>query len=219
MTSALIKLTTLLARRCARLGALIRAVALIAISTLTISTPAAAHPHIWVTYRLVSQMSGKKLVALREKWIFGPEFPLASLLPAGDIPVTGSFSARATERLRAQAFASLASDGYFTHVFIDGKPVQMDAPQQFTAAIEKGRLTYSFAIRMAAPVPADQGQLVVGIWDDSFFVDATPVSADGGHGAVQFSPDARSCQASSYRDNRHAIYGGMVFPIAIRISC
>lgn len=208
----------LVRRRWARFGALIASV-LIAISTLATSTSAAAHPHIWVTYSLAAQMSGKKLVAIREKWIFGPEFPLASLLPATDIPVSGSFSAKATERLRSQAFASLASDGYFTHAFVDGKAVQLDAPQQFTAAIENGRLTYSFAIRMGMPAPADQGQLVVGIWDDSFFVDATPVSIDGGRGAVQFSPDARSCQASLYRDNRHAIYGGMVFPIAIRISC
>jgi ABC-type uncharacterized transport system substrate-binding protein len=178
---------------------------------------AAAHPHIWVTYDLVLQMSGNALVAVREQWVFGPEFPLASLLgPKATIPSSGPLDARATDQLRQQAFASLASDAYFTHGFADGKPIRFEPPQQFVASVENGRLAYSFLMRLTNPLDVSHNRVSVGVWDDSFFVDANPESI----GAIRFVGSAtKSCAANSYRDAQHAIYGGLMLPIAIRITC
>lgn len=183
---------------------------------VSISSPAVAHPHIWVTYDLTLQIAGTTVVALREKWRFGPEFPLSSLVKAGDIPANGAFSSKVTESLRQQAFSSLSSDGFFTHAFVNGLLVKFSAPEQFQAAMEGGRLTYTFLMKPAVPIDVSHAQVVVGVWDDSFFVDATPDAVNG----IRFVVGSgRSCRAATFRDSTHAIYGGTVYPVAIRITC
>jgi ABC-type uncharacterized transport system substrate-binding protein len=187
-----------------------------ALGFLMLHAAAYAHPHIWVTYNLALQLSGKTLVAIQEKWVFGPEFPLASLVEPSEIPRSGAFSPKAMAVLRQQAFASLASDGYFTHGFAGTSPLKFLPPEKFTAEMEGGRLTYRFLVRLAGPVDLAKGNVTLGVWDDSFFVDATPAQGD----AIVFDgTGGKACSASAFRDTVHSIYGGMVYPIAIRITC
>jgi ABC-type uncharacterized transport system substrate-binding protein len=77
------------------------------------------------------------------------------------------------------------------------------------------KLVYSFVLHPKAPVDVPAAPVEIGIWDDSFYVDVEPADTPG---AVSVSGDA-GCRAAIVTDKAHAIYGGLVTPETIKVSC
>ncbi|HTJ93376.1 MAG TPA: DUF1007 family protein, partial [Pararobbsia sp.] len=121
-----------------------------------------------------------------------------------------------TAIFKQQAFASLASVGYFNHLFVDGKLQRFVDPDDFHVSIDHGRIVYAFTLKLAAPVTLDGHEVALGIWDDSFFVAFAPQGQD----AVTLGPHAAStCTAKAFMDHDHPIFNGIVVPRATAISC
>jgi ABC-type uncharacterized transport system substrate-binding protein len=191
----------------------------VALSMLLAPLAALAHPHVWIDYAASAQLERGKLVAVREEWTFVRKFPFSLVGDFSDAPTSGPMDPKHTTLIYEQAFSSLKGANYFTHVFADGKPVTTGEAREFSVSIEDKHMVYRFLVPLTKPVDAKTAKLVVGVWDETFFVDFSakrntpPLTITGGDGATH------TCSAASFEDHDHPIFGGMVIPTASRISC
>ena len=178
--------------------------------------PARAHPHVWINYSMVAQTQGTVLVAMQQTWIFSKGFPFSLVGDFSGMPKSGPLNAGYTATFKAQAFSLLKSSDYFTHVFVDGKPVALGEARNFSVSIEQGHVVYRFLLPLGKPVDLKRGRVTLGVWDDTFFVDfegaAQPV-------LTLSAGSPGNCKAVAFEDRDHPIFGGSVFPQASRLSC
>ena len=179
------------------------------------ATPALAHPHVWVEYTAQLQMDGHAVIAIAQTWRFTKGFPV-QLAGIDSLPQDGPLDAKQTAIFKQHAFSSLANAGYFSHVFVDGKPQAFADPDDFRVSVDHGRIVYAFTLKLASRVNVDAHGIELGIWDDSFFVAYTPAPQD----AVTLGPQAAStCTITSFLDHDHPIFNGIVVPRASKIAC
>jgi ABC-type uncharacterized transport system substrate-binding protein len=179
---------------------------------------ACAHPHVWINYESVAHMHGTVLDAVQEKWTFAEGFPVAIVGDMTGMPKTGPAGPKYTEMFKEQAFSSLKGVTYFTHVFVDGKPARFGEAQNFSVAMVDGHIVYTFLLPLAGKVDVKHSNVQLGIWDETFFVDFQAPANKGP--VVSFDPAApQTCNAQSFEDHDHPIFGGNIFPLSVRLSC
>lgn len=199
-----------------------RRAALAALPLLLAAASAQAHPHVWVDYELTTLFDHGRITALRQDWSFDEDFTASVLSDVlkrhnGAAMVEGSFTPGETSRLQQTAFANLKNFGYFTHVWLAGKPVALAKEVTgFQARLSDSRLYYTFTLALNTPADPHAGPVSIGIWDDSYYVDVGPAKTAKprleGEGAA-------GCKSVLSEDHDHPIYFGSIFPYTIRITC
>ncbi|HVW50213.1 MAG TPA: DUF1007 family protein [Trinickia sp.] len=186
-----------------------------AFATWFVAAVANAHPHVWIKYAAAVQMRGASVVAIVETWRFTAGFPV-QLAGVDSLPDNGPVGPEQTKLFREQAFQSLAGAHYFNHLFVDGKPQPFRDPTDFRVSMVDGKIQYEFKLAVSPPVSVTGHQVDLGIWDDSFFVDYEPESAN----AVRLvGGPAAACTAKPFPDRAHPIFGGIVIPQSTALSC
>lgn len=188
---------------------------LLPMTLLPLSALCFAHPHVWVDYSAAAQLHGQKLVAVRETWTFSKGFPVSMVGDFSNMPKAGKLNDTYTAMFKVQAFSSLKGADYFTHVFLDGKPVSVSEAQDFSVSMEDGHVVYRFVVPLVQQIDIKHGKVTLGIYDESFFVDFSsnapmPVSLEGA---------AEQCTSAMFEDRDHPIFFGSIFPKASRLSC
>lgn len=145
--------------------------------------PACAHPHVWLDSVLTFAFDGDRLKGLHLTWSFD-EFFGTALIRRFDENRNGRFEPAENEKLQANAFVALKDYGYFIHLTIDGKPVPVQEVQGFQASVRSNQLVYDFNVALPTPVDPAASQVVISIYDESYFVEASldandPVRFDG----------------------------------------
>jgi ABC-type uncharacterized transport system substrate-binding protein len=171
---------------------------------------------VWINYSMVAQTQGTLLVAMQQTWTFSKGFPFSLVGDFSGMPKSGPLNADYTATFKAQAFSLLKSSDYFTHVFVDGKPVALGEARNFSVSIEQGHVVYRFLLPLGKPVDFKRERVTIGVWDNTFFVDF--------ESAVQpvltlSAGSPGNCKAVAFEDRDHPIFGGSVFPQASRLSC
>ena len=118
--------------------------------------------------------------------------------------------------LRDHAFANLAHYAYFTQVGAGANPVARGPARDYTAHLTGDALSYSFVTPLAVPADPRAAPLMIGVWDDSYYVDLEPTDPESA--AVTVQGDS-TCRAAIAEAKDHPIYFGTVIPLAIRIAC
>jgi ABC-type uncharacterized transport system substrate-binding protein len=184
---------------------------------LGIFTPhAGAHPHVWIAYSATAQMRGNTLIAVQETWTFSKGFPFSLVGDFSDAPTSGPLDAKHTAIVWKQTFAPLKGADYFTHVFVDGKPVGLADARDFSVAIENRQMVYRFVVPLAVPADVRRAAVEVGVWDETFFVDFEGVNA---HPLAVDAAAPKACRALTFEDRQHPIYYGTIFPVSSKLSC
>ncbi len=188
---------------------------LLPLTLLLMSVPGLAHPHVWVDYSAAAQVQGQKLVAVRETWTFSKGFPVAMVGDFSAMPKSGKLNDTYTAMFKVQAFSSLKGADYFTHVYVDGKPVRVAEARDFSVSMLDGHVVYSFIVPLLQQADIKRNHVTLGIYDESFFVDfsstaALPVTLEGATGP---------CTGTMFDDHDHPIFFGSVFPQVSRLSC
>lgn len=188
-------------------------------AVLTVAgTPAAeAHPHVWIDYELTVVFEKGLIVALTQEWSFDEDFSATVLRDvAGDKKPAKTLGPPEIAKIEKNAFSNLKNYGYFAHVFAGDDKVGTREATGFKARLDGAKLVYDFTVPLEHGVDAKSGEVTIGVWDDTYYVDVGPTESKPPHlegdGSV-------SCKAIIVTDHAHPIYFGAVFPKAVRVTC
>jgi ABC-type uncharacterized transport system substrate-binding protein len=179
------------------------------------SSPAGAHPHVWITAVTTFLFEGPRLVGLRHRWQFDELFS-SFVIDEHDVDGDGVFDPDELAGVREGAFSNLAEYGYFTHARIAGEAIELDEVLDFQASIDDGLLTYAFTLPLPEPIDPAGVSFAAGVYDPEYYVEVLLDPED----PVRFAGmEPGACIFDIREDADHPIYFGMVYPPVITLQC
>lgn len=177
--------------------------------------PVGAHPHVWIDAVVTFVFEDRQLVALRHHWTFD-EFFGSFVIEEHDVDGDGTFDAAEVSAIRDSAFSNLREFDYFTHVRIDGDELPLHEVSAFTARLEDGVLVYEFTMPLPAPLDPGESAFAASVYDVEYYVEVLLDQYD----PVRFEGiPSGGCAYEIREDTENPIYYGMVYPLAITLSC
>jgi ABC-type uncharacterized transport system substrate-binding protein len=152
-------------------------VALLALASLILgAASAAAHPHVWVTMKseLVYAPDGT-ITAVRHAWTFDEMFSVFATQGI-ETKKKGEYTREELDPLAKTNIESLKEFDYFTIAKADGKAAEFTDPKDYYLDFKESALTLYFTLPLKAPVKSKD--LVVEVYDPSYFVDFSMVEKD-----------------------------------------
>lgn len=142
-------------------------------SLFLLTTPALAHPHVWVTMKeeLLYSTDGA-LTGIRHAWTFDETFS-AFATQGLHAKTKGRFTREELQPLAQTNVELLKEYRYFTFARIDGKK-QKDAfgdPVDYWLEYNPAKTELTLHLTMPVRSPAAAKQLVIEVYDPEFFVD------------------------------------------------
>lgn len=177
------------------------------------ASPAAAHPHVWVTAKAELRFKEGKLTAIGLVWEFDELFG-DYVKQEYDENQDGKFDEKETIRVAKEAFASLKDVGFLTDLRVKGKQVELGRPYGLEVGLVEGFVRYRFLIPLTAPL-APSRDWSLALYDESSYVDvvlapddpASLIDAPAGC-AIDLAPDAKRAAG---------LFG--TAPVAISVRC
>jgi len=156
---------------------------------MALSSPALAHPHIWITAKaeIVFAPDGK-VTGVRHQWTFDEAYT-AYVTQGLDKNGDGKLTPEELQGLADENAAGLSEFAYFTTLKVKGKPQAFTDPREARMVTDNDRVTMSFLLPLKTPTPT-AGLLAMEIDDPTFFVyfslaDPSAVTlANAPHGCV-----------------------------------
>jgi ABC-type uncharacterized transport system substrate-binding protein len=187
---------------------------LVAIATLGLETQASAHPDIRIENRVTFIFADALVTAIEQLWRFDAGYS-RTLLDDYDADHDGLLSAAESRAIAAAILPNLAEVRYFTYVWLDGRDLGTLQPQDFSATVEAGRVTFRFVVPLPRPVEPTRQALRVEIYDRDYYAGIRLAEKD----PVRFqNPRGIVCEAR-IRDDRANAYFGYVYPQEITPWC
>jgi ABC-type uncharacterized transport system substrate-binding protein len=151
------------------------------------AAPALAHPHIFIDTRIEVILNDRnEATALRIGWTYDD---LYALLIFGDLALDpdGDGVLTPEEEVSLNGFDMQWIEGFEgdTYVVLDGKPLAISGPRDWTAAWEGGKLSSTHYRDLVTPVPVAEVPLVIQAYDPGYYVDHAilpPAVVTGGTG-------------------------------------
>lgn len=176
---------------------------------------AQAHPHVLIDSHAVLLFEAGKVVGLQMGWKFDPVYS-STLVQDYDADKSGTLSAKEIATLEKEAFQDTAQYSYFTYAQVDGKPVAWPKAESFKVLAFKDSLVYSFRLTLPQPVDPRRQALRFSTYEESYYIDIDFPD----DGAVKLTGDgAAGCRATLSPDLENKLYGGVVIPKKVEITC
>ena len=208
---------------------LLTCVAVAAAAILVGVNPTAAHPHVWVTAasELIYGPNGS-VTAIRHAWTFDDMFSTYALQGAGS-KKKGAYSREELAPLARTNVESLKEYDFFTFAKVGDQKQRFLAPTDYFLEYRDSALVLHFTLPFKTPIQSKQ--LVVEIFDPSYFVDFAlqkqdPVRLVGAPAsctaAIQRPSDgtagAQKLGEASFLNGNNNNYGAM-FANRITVDC
>jgi ABC-type uncharacterized transport system substrate-binding protein len=150
--------------------ALMRSVPFALLLALGLASPAAAHPHVFVTSKSEIVYDGKgSVTGVRQAWTFDEMF--SSFAVQGlDTNNDGALSREELQPLAQTNVESLKEYDYFTYAKLGGRALSFEPPVDYWLEQKDKVLTLHFFLPLAQPQAQAQKPLAVEIYDPSYFV-------------------------------------------------
>jgi ABC-type uncharacterized transport system substrate-binding protein len=193
------------------------------------ANPAQAHPHVWITAtsELMYAPDGS-VTGVRHAWTFDDMFTTYALQGI-ETKTKGAYSREELTPLAQTNVESLKEFAYFTFAKADGKKEKFEGPVDYYLEYKDSALTLHFTLPLKVPVKPKQ--LVVEVFDPSFFIDFTladknPIKLVGAPAACQMkferpndgSAGAQKIGEQNFLSGANANYGAM-FANKITVDC
>jgi ABC-type uncharacterized transport system substrate-binding protein len=138
-------------------------------AALAAPSPAAAHPHVWITAKSqILYAPDGTVTGVRHAWTFDDMFSTYAV--QGIEPkVKGTFSREELAPLAQTNVESLKEFGFFTFAKADGSKQRFLEPVDYFLDYKDGLLTLHFTLPTKTPFKARQ--LVLEVFDRAFFID------------------------------------------------
>ncbi len=173
---------------------LLRTMLLTLFGLVCASVPASAHPHVFVESSITLVFDDNGLAGFRERWLLDEMFT-AFLLGDFDTNANLEFESEESNALKSGAFDNLREFHYFTHILIEGKPCEIQEATSFSVKMSSdGRAIYEFFIPCPVKAESAPRQVIISIFDDTFYCDVTLVKEAIGaqnHDAFTLSPEIK----------------------------
>ncbi|MFD2262771.1 DUF1007 family protein [Lacibacterium aquatile] len=187
---------------------------IVTIAMLGFSTPAIAHPHVFIDAGMRLLVKDGKLEAVEVHWKWDEVYS-DSWIKDFDLDRDQKFNATETKKFVSEATAGLERFAEFIFLHdVKGTRHEFGGVDNFRLGIEKGSVTYDFRAKLKKPIAISGTALTVGAYDETFFISVSfPKDAKIGiEGAAQ-------CLARVIEDDQHLIYDGMVKPEVVELTC
>lgn len=142
--------------------------------TALASTPAVAHPHVFVDYAVTLVLVGGRLTGVRLTWTFDDLFS-GFILQEFDKDRNGVFSTSELQQIEAKHLSEFKRVGYYTTIDVNGNQVTVPEAREFRATIAKGLVTYEFTLPLAASL-ASTTAIEVSVDDPVYYIAYIPVA-------------------------------------------
>src|ERR1700675_1529710 len=132
-------------------------------------SPAAAHPHVWVTAasELIYAPDGS-ITSVRHAWTFDDMFSTYALQGVAT-KKKGIYTREDLAPLAQTNVESLKEYGFFTFAKVDGTRQRFLEPVDYFLEFKDGLLTLHFTLPAKTPFKAKQ--LVLEVFDKTYFID------------------------------------------------
>lgn len=189
----------------------------LALAVLALLAPglAQAHPHMLIDSHVILQFEDGRITALQMGWKFDP-VSSSTLVQDYDADKNGGLSAKEIATLEKEAFQDTAQYSYFTYAQVDGKAVAWPKAESFKVLTLKDSLIYAFRLKLPQPVDPRKQAFRLSTYEETYYIDIDfPNDA-----AVQLIGDgAAGCHATMSPDLDNKLYGGVVVPKKVEITC
>jgi ABC-type uncharacterized transport system substrate-binding protein len=139
---------------------------------------ATAHPHVFVDISVGVRFGDHGFEGIQLAWEF--DAPHSSFLLYSFADRSGTFSAQAVQDMERLHVRETQPLGFFLEVHANGAPVPVTTLRDFTASVERARVTYAFIVPVSPP-PSNAGVVEINVVDPGAFTAFTviePVRVD-----------------------------------------
>ena len=139
---------------------------------LLASSPALAHPHVWVDTRIeVILNDANQETGVRIGWTYDD---LYSLYIIGDMGLDPDWDGKLTadEVAKLSGFDMEWDPGYpgDTYALMAGVALDLSRPVEFSVSFAEGRITSTHLRQFAQPVPVGDVPLIIQTYDPSYYI-------------------------------------------------
>ncbi len=157
---------------------------------------ASAHPHVFAEVRTELLTKDGALVGLRHTWIFDAAWRDNQLLEH-DKDNDGKLTREELAPLEAESKATLAMFRSFTLVRAGGNVFRVVSPRDVTVDYHGEVLGLTFTVSLAKPLPLSGSNLLLEVYDATFFSGYTFAGADAVRFAMPPAPPPCTIDASA----------------------
>ena len=176
--------------------------------------PAAAHPHAFGQTSLWIIFDAQGLAAIRVRWVFDEMFSTL-ITDEFDPNHDGRLSPAEQQGIKKGAFDNLAGFGYFTHIWVEGRPFKIEKVTDFKASINKHQLIYEFTIPCPVPAGPAAQTVVISPHDHTYY---TSLELAPGQAIELQCPPGLSASFQAAPNPKRAIYFGQVHPMEVKVT-
>lgn len=189
---------------------------LVAGFVLATSTPASAHPHIWIDANAEMVFENGKLTAIKMHWVFDDLFSM-TLIDEFDKNFDTRFFGDENTTLRDNAFVALGEVSWLAHLRKNEVLLPFTQTRDFTADItDDRRVTYDFTLVLDEPLDPVKDTISLSVYDAEYYIDIAFTQVD----PIVFTGNtATSCHFEMSEDEKNRIYFDLVAPIRADLVC
>jgi ABC-type uncharacterized transport system substrate-binding protein len=154
-------------------------------------TPAAAHPHVWVTVETTVNYANGTVTGFTHKWTFD-EMYAAMAIQGLDANNDGKYDREELAELAQVNIDGLKEFDYFTFANIGDANLKLKEPENYWLEYTDGQLSLHMTMPLEQPVLAEAAGLNFAVYDPSFFI-AFDFAKDNG---VRLANAPAGCGAS-----------------------
>jgi ABC-type uncharacterized transport system substrate-binding protein len=144
-------------------------VGLAALACAAVATPAAAHPHVWVSVETTVVYDKGAITGFRHRWTFD-ELYTTMAIQGLDANNDGTYDRKELAELAQVNMDGLKEFDYFTQSRLGGQPLKNGAPKDYWLEHKDGVLSLNFVLPLAQPVLAEAEGFSFAVSDPSYFI-------------------------------------------------
>ncbi len=133
------------------------------------ASPAAAHPHVWVSVETTVVYDKGTITGFRHRWSFD-ELYTTMAIQGLDANGDGAYDRKELAELAQVNMDGLKEFDYFTQPRLGGQPLKTAAPQDYWLEYKDGVLSLNFVLPLAQPVLAEADGFAFAVSDPSYFI-------------------------------------------------
>lgn len=146
----------------------------ITISSLILSSPVYAHPHVFIDYKVTVIFSKNVFQGIKMDWNMD-DMTSTSFLEEFDTNKNGKLDPKELIALKGTTLASLKSFNYFTHINIDNKKVYFSKINNFNITYNDNLLKYSFNVDLNIKAADKPKNVEINLNDSTNYVAFNPI--------------------------------------------